>query len=634
MAIDYQKTAKDLVKELGGDANISNVTHCATRLRFILKDESIVDKEKVAKIKGVITTVQAGGQFQVVIGNHVTDAYKHVMDLVTVDDNALDSAQNKKAGVVSRIIDVISAIFAPFLYTLAACGILQGILGVLVALNAIDTAGGTYRILNFISWTAFTFLPVLIAVTASKKFKVDTFIALVIACALVCPDYIAMVDAGETIKFLGMKVQLLSYTSSVIPIILAIWIASYVQRFFEKYLPIVIRNLFTPMFTIAIMVPLTLLAFGPIGNTIGGAIGGIYNTLYNLSPIVAGFVVGGVWEILVIFGVHWGITPVTVGNYANLGYDTFTGLQSAAVFSQAGATLGVFLKTKNKEMKGVSASAAITGLFGITEPAIYGVNLRLKKPMICGCIAGAIGGAIGGAFHAVSWSYNMPGIATLPAYFKAGHETQFIGLLISILVSFVLGAVLTMIVGFEDGANDDFENIGNNNSADTNTHNDDLNNGNNEKSESASLVTEFVAPVTGNIIPINQVKDEAFASEAMGKGVGIKPENGKVYAPFDGKIEALFPTGHLVGMSDGKGTEILIHIGVDTVKLEGKGFKTLVKQGDSVKKGDLLVEFDSEFLKQEGYDNTVMYILSDPSKNVKVLEGRKEAVKDIAFLVV
>lgn len=626
MAIDYQKTAKDLVKELGGDANISNVTHCATRLRFILKDESIVDKEKVAKIKGVITTVQAGGQFQVVIGNHVTDAYKYVMNLVTIDDSASGDTQNKKAGVVSRIIDVISAIFAPFLYTLAACGILQGILGVLVALNAIDTAGGTYRILNFISWTAFTFLPVLIAVTASKKFKVDTFIALVIACALVCPDYIAMVDAGETVKFLGMKVQLLSYTSSVIPIILAIWIASYVQRFFEKYLPIVIRNLFTPMFTIAIMVPLTLLAFGPIGNTIGGAIGGIYNTLYNLSPIIAGFVVGGIWEVLVIFGVHWGITPVTVGNYANLGYDTFTGLQSAAVFSQAGATLGVFLKTKNKEMKGVSASAAITGLFGITEPAIYGVNLRLKKPMICGCIAGAIGGAIGGAFHAVSWSYNMPGIATLPAYFKAGHTTQFIGLLISILVSFVLGAVLTMIVGFEDEASDDFEKIDDDNTTDNDT--DNKTNANND------AVTEFVAPVTGNVIPVNQVKDEAFASEAMGKGVGIEPENGKVYAPFDGKIEALFPTGHLVGMSDGKGTEILIHIGVDTVKLEGKGFKTIVKQGDSVKKGDLLVEFDSEFLKKEGYDNTVMYILSDPSKDVKVFEGRKEAVKDIAFLVV
>lgn len=620
MAIDYYKTAMELLKELGGNDNITNVTHCATRLRFILKDESIVNKDKVAKIPGVITTVQAGGQFQVVIGNHVKDAYEHMIKMVTIDEEAAKGTGNKKVGIVSRIIDVISAIFAPFLYTLAACGILQGILGVLVALNAIDTAGGTYQILNFISWTAFTFLPVLIAVTASKKFGVNTFIALVIACALVCPDYIAMVNAAKPVYFLGMKVQLLSYTSSVIPIILSIWIASYVQKFFDKYLPIVIRNLFTPMFTIAIMVPLTLLAFGPIGNTIGGAIGGIYNTLYNLSPIVAGLVVGGLWEVLVIFGVHWGITPVTVGNYANLGYDTFTGLQASAVFSQAGATFGVFLKTKNKDMKGVSASAAITGLFGITEPAIYGVNLRLKKPMICGCIAGAVGGAIGGAFHAVSWSYNMPGIATLPAYFKAGHLTPFIGLVISIVVAFVLGAVLTYIVGFEDEADDETKEIETSNETTTEAN--------------GEATSEFVAPVTGNVIPVNQVKDEAFASEAMGKGVGIEPENGKVYAPFDGNVDAVFPTGHLVGLSDENGAEVLIHIGVDTVKLEGKGFKTYVSQGDKVKKGDLLVEFDVELLKKEGYDATVMFITTDTSKDVQVLSGRKEAVKDIAFLTV
>lgn len=631
MAIDYQKTARELVKELGGNDNISNVTHCATRLRFILKDESIVNKERVAKIQGVITTVQAGGQFQVVIGNHVKDAYQFVTELVTVDENA-DSTSNKKVGIVSRIIDVISAIFAPFLYTLAACGILQGILGVLVALNAIDTTGGTYQILNFISWTAFTFLPVLISVTASKKFKVNTYIAVVIACALVCPDYIAMVNAGDPVYFLGIKVQLLSYTSSVIPIILSIWVASYVQRFFEKYLPIVIRNLFTPMFTIAIMVPLTLLAFGPIGNAIGGAIGGIYNTLYNLNPIIAGIVVGGLWEVLVIFGVHWGITPVTVGNYANLGYDTFTGLQASAVFSQAGAAFGVFLKTKDKELKGVSASAALTGLFGITEPAIYGVNLRLKKPMICGCIAGAVGGAVGGAFRAVSWGYNMPGIATLPAYFKAGHATQFIGLLLSILVAFVLGTVLTIIVGFEDNASDNTANDSENSKADIEADNENA--AANTAEITNAIPVAIAAPVTGNVIPVNQVKDEAFASEAMGKGVGIQPENGKVYAPFDGSIDAVFPTGHLVGMSDVNGTQILIHIGIDTVKLEGRGFELKVAQGDKVKKGDLLVEFDKNLLEKEGYDSTVMFIVSDPSKNVNVHEGRKEAVKDFAFEII
>lgn len=599
MAIDYSITAKEIVKELGGDENIVNVTHCATRLRFILKDESVVDGAKVAKIPGVITTVQAGGQYQIVIGNHVSDAYAFVMKLVHVESGEIQDT-GKKAGVVSRIIDVISSIFAPFLYTLAACGILQGILGVLVALNWIDTTGGTYQILNFVSWTAFTFLPVLIAVTASKKFNVNVFIAVVIACALVSPDYIAMVNAGDPVKFLGIPVQLLSYTSSVIPIILAIWIASYVQKFFDKVLPIVVRNLFTPMFTIAIMVPLTLLVFGPVGNTIGGAIGDIYNTLYGLSPIVAGVVVGGLWEVLVIFGVHWGITPVTVGNYANLGYDTFTGLQASAVFSQAGAALGVFLKTKDKEMKGVSLSAAITGLFGITEPAIYGVNLRLKKPMICGCIAGAIGGGIGGAFQAVSWSYNMPGIATLPAYFKAGHMTQFIGLVISILVSFVLGALLTYLVGFKEEITELNENE--------------------PETKLTEGTVEVASPVSGKVIPVSKVNDEAFASEMMGKGVGIIPNDGKVYAPFDGTISALFDTNHAVGLTGENGLEALIHIGIDTVKLDGKGFKVHTKTDESVKKGDLLVEFDKELLEKEGFDTTVIFIVvnMDQVKDMKI----------------
>ena len=345
----------------------------------------------------------------------------------------------------------------------------------------------------------------------------------------------------------------------MIPIILAIWIASYVQKFFDKVLPIVVRNLFTPMFTIAIMVPLTLLVFGPVGNTIGGAIGDIYNTLYGLSPIVAGVVVGGLWEVLVIFGVHWGITPVTVGNYANLGYDTFTGLQASAVFSQAGAALGVFLKTKDKEMKGVSLSAAITGLFGITEPAIYGVNLRLKKPMICGCIAGAIGGGIGGAFQAVSWSYNMPGIATLPAYFKAGHMTQFIGLVISILVSFVLGALLTYLVGFKEEITELNENE--------------------PETKLTEGTVEVASPVSGKVIPVSKVNDEAFASEMMGKGVGIIPNDGKVYAPFDGTISALFDTNHAVGLTGENGLETLIHIGIDDCKIRmEKGSKSTQRQ--------------------------------------------------------
>lgn len=612
MAIDYRITAEELVKELGGDSNIENVAHCATRLRFILKDESIVDSEKVNKIPGVITTVQAGGQYQVVIGNHVKDAFEFITELVTVDGSQDGNAGNK-TGIFNSIIDIISSIFAPFLYTLAACGILQGILGILVALNAIDTAGGTYQILNFVSWTAFTFLPVLIAVTASKKFNVNTYVAVVIACALVCPDYMKMVSDGSNVFFMGIRVQLLSYTSSVIPIILSIWIASYVQKFSDKYLPIVVRNLFSPMFTIAIMVPLTLLAFGPIGNTIGGAIGGAYNYLYGLSPIVAGIIVGGLWEVLVIFGVHWGITPVTVGNYAALGYDTFTGMQASAVFAQAGAALGVFLKTKDKEMKGVSLSAAITGLFGITEPAIYGVNLRLKRPMICGCVAGAVAGGVAGAFQAVSWGYNMPGIATIPAYFKAGHITQFIGFLISIFAAFVLGVVLTYIVGFKE---------------EVSVHEQE------EKAEDGCLF-QIANPVKGQVIPVTDVNDKVFASKGMGDGVGIIPAEGKVYAPFDGVVEALFHTKHAIGIS-ANGVEVLIHIGINTVELGGKGFQAHIEQGAAVKKGDLLVSFDKEMIEQKGYDSTVIFIVTDmgDGKNLKIKDNCEAEVLESIITVV
>jgi PTS system beta-glucosides-specific IIC component len=487
MAINYADSAKEIVRLIGGDNNVINVTHCATRLRFILKDISQADKDTLKRVQGVITVIESSGQLQVVIGNHVGDAYREVLKLVKMDENVAVSAPN--VGIVSRLMDIISSIFAPFLYPLAACGVLQGLISLFAALGWMDPASGTYRILNFVSWTGFTFLPVMVAFTAAKKFNVNPFTAVIAACALVSPDYMNMLTANkillvnsadpamqalmqeavnnpqiakvlaevagipinaDPLTFLGMPVQYLSYTASVIPIILMVWIMSYVQRFFERILPLVIRNLFTPMFCIAIMVPLTLLAFGPIGNMIGGAIGGVYNTLYHLSPSIAGAVVGALWMPLVTLGVHWGITPVTVGNYATLGYDTFTGLQASPVFAMAGAVLGVYLKSKDPEMKRVSLSAGMTALFGITEPAIYGVALRLKRPMICGCVAGAVGGSIAGAFNAVSWSYCLPGIAVLPVFFKEGHMPQFLGFLLSICVAFVLGAVLTYIVGFKE----------------------------------------------------------------------------------------------------------------------------------------------------------------------------------------
>ncbi len=651
MAIDYQHTAKEIVRLVGGRENIANVTHCATRLRFILNDTAKADREKVSKVPGVITVVEAGGQFQVVIGNHVKDAYRFVSELAELENKTeLQQTNAPKVGFFSRIIDVISSIFAPFLYALAACGILQGILSVLTAVGWLSDTSGVYRILNFVSWTGFTFLPVLIAITAAKKFEVNPFIAVIAACALVHPDYNNMITAANLLglnsadpavqdlmrmavenpdvsslvsgvlgipvsapplDFFGLPVQMLSYTSSVIPIILAIWVLSYIQRFFEKILPSVVRNILTPLFCIAIIVPLTLLVFGPVGSAIGGAIGGVYNYLYNLGPVIAGIFVGGLWEILVIFGVHWGITPVTVGNYATLGYDTFTALQAAAVFSQAGAALGVFLRTRDKEIKGVALPSAITAIFGITEPAIYGVNLRLKKPMICGCIAGAVGGAIAGAFRSVSWSYNMPGIATLPAFFKAGYTTQFFGLILSILVSFLLGAVLTYIVGVDSKKS--LAPVGNAAGAE-----------NRDNGKESSVRSAIPSPVSGVAVDISKVNDEVFSKEVLGKGVGIQPADNILYAPFDGTVDNVFDTGHAIALRSDQGVELLIHIGVNTVQLNGEGFHSEVASGEHVTAGQPLISFDKERIAEKGYDVTTMVVVANTNDYSEIESEEKQ----------
>lgn len=634
MAIDYAQSAKEIVKLIGGDDNVINLTHCATRLRFILKDFSKVNKTTLSRVKGVITVLESSGQLQVVIGNHVGDAYQEVMKLIHIDEKASASA-GPKVGIVSRLMDIISSIFVPFIYPLAACGILQGIISFLSAIEVMDPASGTYRILNFVSWTGFTFLPVMVAFTAAKKFNVNPFTAVISACALVCPDYMNMLTANKiatlnsadpaihklmqealsnpematvltqlagipvtapNLDFFGIPVQYLSYTAAVIPIILMVWAMSYVQRFFERLLPLVIRNLFTPMFCIAIMVPLTLLVFGPIGNAIGGGIGNVYNYLYHLNPSIAGFVVGAMWMPLVTLGVHWGITPVTVGNYATLGYDTFTGLQASPVFAMAGAVLGVYLKSKNSEMKRVALSAGVTGLFGITEPAIYGVALRLKRPMLCGCLAGAIGGAIAGWFNAVSWSYCLPGIAVLPVFFKTGHMPQFLGFLLSITVAFVLGAVFTWLAGFKED--------------------DEVQDRPEDKGDESQLLAAgesapITSPLKGIAIELAEVKDEAFSSGLLGQGVAIVPQEGKVYAPFSGRVETVLPSQHAIGLRSESGIDLLIHVGFDTVKLAGKGFHALVSEGDAVKQGQLLIEFDMAYLASQDIDATTVIVVTN-----------------------
>ncbi|MGI6155206.1 MAG: PTS transporter subunit EIIC [Enterococcus lemanii] len=379
---DYSKLAKDILDIVGED-QVVNATRCATRLRLVLKNIPADAKEKVSQLPGVISVVVSNGQFQIVIGQHVGEVYDAFAKLIHIENVSDDD--RPKGSILNRVIATMSAVFAPFVYILAAAGILQGALILINLAYPLFAETSTYRVFSFISWAPFTFLPIFIAITGSKHFRVNTYIAVACSMALVSPDWATMaaeIANGASLTFLNLPLTQTTYTSSVLPPLILVWLLAYLEKFLDKSLPAVIKPLLTPLFCMIIMVPLTILVLGPVSAITANGIANGYNFLVNVAPALAGAIIGGFWQIFVIFGVHWGITPVVMANFDMYGRDSFQAFQTIAVVTQVGAVLGVFLKTKKQELKGVSLSAFITGLFGITEPAIYGVTLRFKKPFI------------------------------------------------------------------------------------------------------------------------------------------------------------------------------------------------------------------------------------------------------------
>ena len=587
---DYEKLAVDIIDAVGGKNNIIKASRCATRLRLVLKETTNEAKENVSNLTGVITVVESGGQFQVVIGTHVGKVFDKVASELNLDSNAIEDAP--KASVLNRIIATMSAVFAPFIYILAAAGILQGCLILINMVNPSFSSTGTYEVLSFMSWAPFTFLPIFIAITASKHFKCNTFIAVACCAALVSPTWAEIASRiadGESIKFLGISLAETTYTSSVLPPLFLVWILSYVEKFVDKRLPDVVKALFTPFICMLVMVPLTILAIGPLSDSLATGIANGYNALYNFAPAVAAAVIGGLWQIVVIFGVHWGVTPMCLANYDLYGMDTFQAFQTMAVIAQAGAVLGVFIKARNKKTKNMALSAGVTGIFGITEPAIYGVNLRFKKPFICGCIAGAIGAVVGSFFNIAYYAYaGLPGLLTVVNAITPNNSKSIIGMLIGAAISFFGAIILVQVIGFGEK---ETEEKNENNDVNVNEGQPILNMG----------IKEIKSPISGKVIELEKVNDPVFSSGAMGKGVAIEPIDNKVYAPFDGVIEFIADTKHAIGLLSDDGVEVLIHVGMDTVKMAGKGFDVKTKANSRVKAGDLLLEFDKSTIEKEGY---------------------------------
>ncbi|WP_088815996.1 MULTISPECIES: beta-glucoside-specific PTS transporter subunit IIABC [Listeria] len=623
----YEQLAKDILENVGGTENINSVFHCITRLRFKLKDEKIANTEKIKSLDGVVSVIQSGGQYQVVIGNHVPDVYKAVLEVGGINPEGSSEADSGGGGnIFNRFIDMISGVFTPVLGVLAATGMIKGFAAAFLAFGWLTADSGTYQILYAIGDCLFYFFPIFLGYTASKKFGGNIFIGMAIGAALVYPtlagiltgkpEYVlfagTIFESPIHVTFLGIPVILMSYASSVIPIIIATWFASKVEKVAKKIIPDVIKTFIVPFVTLLIVVPLTFMVIGPIATWAGKLLGAGTIWIYDLSPVIAGLILGGFWQVFVIFGLHWGLIPIAINNLTQLHYDPVLAMSFGASFAQIGAVLAVMIKTKNQKLKSLSVPAFISGIFGVTEPAIYGVTLPLKKPFIMSCIGGAVGGAIIGFSEVKSYIMGGLGIFGFPNFIKPGSpvDSTMLAAIIAVVVAFILGFILTYVFGFKDPAN-----------AEATTEN--------VPRETETLIERevLVSPIEGDVITLAEVKDEAFSSGALGKGAAVVPTEGKLYAPASGTITTIFPTGHAVGITTDDGGEVLMHVGMDTVQLNGEHFTTHVKQGDRVEKGQLLTEFDIAKIVAAGYDITTPIIVTNSEKYLDILVVDDKTVK-------
>jgi PTS system beta-glucosides-specific IIC component len=620
----YEKLAKDIIENVGGKENVISLTHCITRLRFKLKDESKANTEVLKKMDGVVTVVKSGGQYQVVIGNHVPDVYADVVAVGGFQTGGgEETVSEEKKSLFNAFIDTISGVFSPTLGVLAATGMIKGFNALFVALHLITNTSGTYQILNAIGDCLFYFFPIFLGFTAAKKFNVNQFIGMSLGAILVYPTFTTIMagkplytifagmlfESPVYITFLGIPVILMSYSSSVIPIILSVYIGSKVEKLFKKIIPDVVKTFLVPFFTLLVVAPLALIIIGPIATWAGKLLGTLTLYIYNFSPVIAGIFMGAFWQVFVIFGLHWGFIPIAINNLAVLHYDPILAGTFAASFAQIGVVLAILLKTKDKKLKSLSIPAFISGIFGVTEPAIYGVTLPRKKPFILSCIAAAVGGGIIGLMGTKTYMIGGLGIFGIPSYIGPnGIDKGFYGAIIAIIVAFVLGFLLMMFAGFKDEEE--------NKEVDKDTNNGDV------------LIKQEVvsSPVKGEVKSLYEVEDEAFSKGALGKGVAIEPKEGKIVAPVDGILTTLFPTGHALGITSDKGSEILIHIGMNTVQLDGKYFYPKAKQGDHIKKGQVILEFDIEAIKKEGYLLTTPVVITNSSNYLDIIETDKKNI--------
>lgn len=614
--MDYSKTARQIVDLLGGEKNIKSLAHCMTRLRFGLVDDSKIDDEKMKKVPGVMGVVRTGAQYQIVIGNNVQTCFAEVNKIVHVGGNQNAEEKVKQPFTLKNfgasLLDAISGSIAPVIPVILGCGMVK-ILLILFDMIGVSSELPTYQILTIIGDAGYYFLPLLIAYTASKKFHCHTTLSMAVVAVLLHPNLISMISEQST-TFLRIPVTSASYSSTVIPALLTVWMISKLEPIADKIFKSWTKTLLKPMAILLICVPIELIVLAPLGAVLGQGMAYVLSTAYNVAPWLTIGVYAALLPLVVMCGMHVAVFPYIFDNLETLGFDY---LQLPAMIAynlgQAGAALAVAIKTKNKDLRATATAAAISaGVGGITEPALYGVTLRLRKPLFASMIASGITGVFIGAVGLKAFAFSGPCLLSFPMFASAEYASNFILACIAAVASVVITFVLTLVFGWEDPKEETEEEV-------TNTETGSQKAGLSELSVSS--------PINGTVIDLSEVKDETFSSGMLGQGMAIIPSEGAVYAPFNGTVTAIFPTMHTIGLTDSSKTvEVLIHIGMDTVELNGEGYKGFCQNGDVVKQGDKLVEFDMELLKSKGYDITTPVIVTNSADFSEVQVEKKGAV--------
>lgn len=601
----YESLVRAILNEIGSEHNIASVTHCMTRLRFTLKDDSKANIDHVKNIAGVVGCVNKGGQFQIVIGTHVADVYNDLVQIAHIQNENT----TKKKFEASQIFDLIAGIFMPIVGALAGAGMVKAILAVCVAASWITTESQTYTLLYMISDIVFYYLPLFLAFSAAKKFKVNPYVALIFAGMLVHPTFSGLRTAGEAVYFLGMPVKMATYTSSVIPIILIVAFQALVEKLVKKWTPDAIKIFFVPMMTILIVAPVGLIVLGPLGSILGGYLSTFFTFLDQKISWVVPTLVGGLAPLLVMTGMHYSLGAAQSVQRATVGYATILAPgMIASNMAQAAATFAVSIKTKNKELKTLASSCAATAICGITEPALYGVNMKLKRPLYATMLAGGCAGLYAGITGVKAWSAGTSNIFALPIHI--GPDNSFMNACITVAIALILGFVFSYLFYKEPQTTENLIASSDNSPA---------------KSLNKKLVIH--SPAAGQLIPLEQVKDDTFASGALGQGCALIPESGEFGSPVKGKVAMLFETKHAIGLIAEDGTEVLIHIGLDTVKLNGEHFTAKVKTGDAVEVGTPLVQVDLKAVRDAGYDLVTPVLITNSAEVLDVVENSREHVE-------